>query len=299
MTEHVTSITHMVFYELFMLYPTVDDDDDENDHSDEEYAVSSELELDDNNDAKEEELQTPESSQWFSSARYNYAQFGAFLDMGSDSTIDDLVEYGTLRLLDWNDSMTDIQLGMRFVDKVQAISAVQQYKHRNMSSKFISMSISHLVANDVEIPVSNVIQEVHVLFQMGCTYKRACCGKSQAHTLPCSHALVICRENSTRADTYVLDIYSRETYRRTYQSNFYPVLNENFWRDVPYNLTFHPPNMNNERSRKQGTRFRGEMDHRNLDFPPRMEHVVCRDVIEKIVIIPVKAMYKFVFLKVL
>ncbi|KAI5672609.1 hypothetical protein M9H77_12973 [Catharanthus roseus] len=35
------------------------------------------------------------------------------------------------------------------------------------------MSISHLVATDPEIPVSNIIQEVQVLFQTGCTYKRA------------------------------------------------------------------------------------------------------------------------------
>ncbi|KAI5682336.1 hypothetical protein M9H77_03564 [Catharanthus roseus] len=35
------------------------------------------------------------------------------------------------------------------------------------------MSISHLVASDLEILVSNVIKEVQVLFQMGCTYKRA------------------------------------------------------------------------------------------------------------------------------
>ncbi|KAI5654805.1 hypothetical protein M9H77_31992 [Catharanthus roseus] len=42
-----------------MLHPTVDKDDDENDHSDEYYAVSSESELDDNNDVEEEELQTP------------------------------------------------------------------------------------------------------------------------------------------------------------------------------------------------------------------------------------------------
>ncbi|KAI5672240.1 hypothetical protein M9H77_12604 [Catharanthus roseus] len=52
---------------------------------------------------------------------------GAFLYMGSGFPIDDLVESGTVRLLDWNDSMTDIQLGMRFVDKVQAVSAVQKY----------------------------------------------------------------------------------------------------------------------------------------------------------------------------
>ncbi|KAI5659023.1 hypothetical protein M9H77_27816 [Catharanthus roseus] len=77
------------------------------------------------------------------------------------------------------------------------------------------------------------------------------------------------RENGTRADTYVPDIYSRETYRRTYPSHFHSVLNENFWRDVPYNLIFHPPNMNNEWGRKPGTAFRGEMDYRNPDSPPR------------------------------
>ncbi|KAI5654002.1 hypothetical protein M9H77_31189 [Catharanthus roseus] len=36
------------------------------------------------------------------------------------------------------------------------------------------MSISHLVADDPEIPVSNIIQEVQILYQTGCTYKRAC-----------------------------------------------------------------------------------------------------------------------------
>ncbi|KAI5680983.1 hypothetical protein M9H77_02210 [Catharanthus roseus] len=61
------------------------------------------------------------------------------------------------------------------------------------------------------------------------------------------------RESGTRADTYVPDIYLRETYRRTYEANFHPILNENYWRDVPYNLTFYPPNMNKERDRKQGT----------------------------------------------
>ncbi|KAI5650220.1 hypothetical protein M9H77_36225 [Catharanthus roseus] len=69
--------------------------------------------------------------------------------------------------------MTDIQLGMRFVDKVQTVSAIEQNKHRNLSSKFISMSISYLIANDLEIHVSNIIQEVQILFQTGCTYKRA------------------------------------------------------------------------------------------------------------------------------
>ncbi|KAI5663602.1 hypothetical protein M9H77_22925 [Catharanthus roseus] len=154
-----------------MLYTTVNNDDDEIDGLDGDDAVSSQSEPDDDNDPKEREFQTPlnpvnpvnlvtenivqqlESSQWFSNAKYDYTYSGAFLDIGSGSPIDDLVESGTVRLLDWNDFMTDIQLGMRFVDKVQAVSAV--------------------LANDPEIPISNIIQEVQVLFQIGCTYKRA------------------------------------------------------------------------------------------------------------------------------
>ncbi|KAI5673169.1 hypothetical protein M9H77_13533 [Catharanthus roseus] len=272
--------------------------------------------------------------------------------MGSGSPIDDLVESGTLRLLDWNDSMTYIQLGMRFVDKVPnwSISVgreyrvvksksnqwtakyyhhsdfnyyswyihikkkityghreitrfikertcriqIQQNKHRNMSSKFILISISHLVANDLKIPVSNVIQEVQRMNNKSCS-----CGKWQTYTSPYSHALVVCRENDTRADTYVPDIYSRETYRRTYQTNFHPVLNENFLRDVPYNFTFYPPNMNKEQSRKQGTRFQGKMDYRNPDSLPRCSRCRMPGHNRKNCHNPGQAMYKFVFLKVL
>ncbi|KAI5658852.1 hypothetical protein M9H77_27645 [Catharanthus roseus] len=84
---------------------------------------SSQSESDDDNDLEEGEFQTPlnpvnpvnsitenivpqwESSQWFSSARYDYTHSGAFLDMGSSSPIDDLVESSNVRLLDWNDSV--------------------------------------------------------------------------------------------------------------------------------------------------------------------------------------------------
>ncbi|KAI5652666.1 hypothetical protein M9H77_29853 [Catharanthus roseus] len=130
MMEHVTVITQMVSHEPSMLYTTINDEDVEIDHSDEDYVASSQFESNDNNDAEEEELLTLvipvtesigtqwESCQWYSSARYDYTQSRVFLDMGSASPIDDLVESGTLRLLDWSDSMTDIQLGMRFVDKV-------------------------------------------------------------------------------------------------------------------------------------------------------------------------------------
>ncbi|KAI5653634.1 hypothetical protein M9H77_30821 [Catharanthus roseus] len=243
------------------------------------YVASSQSESDDKNDEEEEELQTPiipvtentknqwECNQWYSSAR-------------KQSTV---------------------------TGNNQSLIQIKQNKHRNMSSKFISMSILHLVANDPEIPVTNVIEEAQVLFQTGCTYKRAWyakkfaigrafgsrettfnilpkylqavqdsnprtvyeflhhrmssppnyvfkfvfrCRKWQTYTLPCSHALVVYRENGTRADTYVLEIYLRHTYRRTYQANFNLDFSENFWRDVPYNLTFYPPNMNKERGRK-------------------------------------------------
>ncbi|KAI5675141.1 hypothetical protein M9H77_06091 [Catharanthus roseus] len=128
-----------------MLYSTVNNDDDEVDGSDGDDVVSSQFESDYDNNPEEGEFQTPlnlvnpvnlvtenivqqwESNQWFSSARYDYTHSGAYLDMGSGSPIDGLVESGTVRLLDWNDSMTDIQLGMRFVDKVQAVSAVRKY----------------------------------------------------------------------------------------------------------------------------------------------------------------------------
>ncbi|KAI5678619.1 hypothetical protein M9H77_09569 [Catharanthus roseus] len=95
------------------------------------------------------------------------------------------------------------------------------------------------------------------------------CGKWQTYTLPCSHVLAVCRENGSRTDAYVPEIYSRQTYIKTYKVNFHPVLSENFWRDVPFNLTFYPSNIEKERGRKQGKRFQGEMDYRNSDSPPR------------------------------
>ncbi|KAI5662470.1 hypothetical protein M9H77_21793 [Catharanthus roseus] len=53
--------------------------------------------------------------------------------------------------------------------------------------------------------------------------KSCSCDKWREYTLPYSHALAICRENGTRLDAYVSDIYWQETYKRTYQSNFYLV----------------------------------------------------------------------------
>ncbi|KAI5678134.1 hypothetical protein M9H77_09084 [Catharanthus roseus] len=99
--------------------------------------------------------------------------------------------------------------------------------------------------------------------------KSCSCGKWQTYTLPCSYVLAVCRENGSRANTYVLEIYSRQTYIRTYQTNFHPVLSENFWRDAHFNLIFYPPNM---KSNRVGNRaISGKMDYKNLDSPPRYD----------------------------
>ncbi|KAI5681827.1 hypothetical protein M9H77_03055 [Catharanthus roseus] len=47
----------------------------------------------------------------------------------SGELLDDLIESDTIRLLDWNNAMTDLQLRMRFVDKIQAISTVQKWSN--------------------------------------------------------------------------------------------------------------------------------------------------------------------------
>ncbi|KAI5673850.1 hypothetical protein M9H77_14214 [Catharanthus roseus] len=113
-----------------------EEDDDENNDAHEDYDVSSESNNGNNPDDEEDDIITLvnplssttvnqwQSSQWFSNAPYNYTQSEAFLYMDSGEQIDDLIESGIIRLLDWNDAMTDIQLGMRFVDKIQAISVV-------------------------------------------------------------------------------------------------------------------------------------------------------------------------------
>ncbi|KAI5650719.1 hypothetical protein M9H77_36724 [Catharanthus roseus] len=131
--------------------------------------------------------------------------------------------------------------------------------------------LEHVVANDPEIPISNIIQEVQFLriemksrehkvttynpregiymvrspirvsgtgnnvYTLRLNNKSCRCGKWQTYRLPCSHVLAVCRENGSRTDTYVPEIYSRQTYRRTYQANFHLVFSENFWRDVPFN----------------------------------------------------------------
>ncbi|KAI5681242.1 hypothetical protein M9H77_02469 [Catharanthus roseus] len=106
------AITQMASDEPSMLYPSVNEDDDDNDQSDKDYAISSESDNNNNPDDEEEDINCPINSvisttvnqwhsiQWFNGAPYDYTQSRTFLDMGSREQIDDLIESGTIRLLD-------------------------------------------------------------------------------------------------------------------------------------------------------------------------------------------------------
>ncbi|KAI5659637.1 hypothetical protein M9H77_28430 [Catharanthus roseus] len=113
-----------------------------------------------------------------------------------------------------------------------------------------------IMTSNIPEALNSVLKKARVsgtsnhIYTLRINNKSCSCGKWQTHTLPCSYVLAVCRENESRADTYVPKIYMRQTYRRTYQVNFHPALSENFWRDFPFNLTFYPPNMKKERGRK-------------------------------------------------
>ncbi|KAI5668355.1 hypothetical protein M9H77_18208 [Catharanthus roseus] len=131
----VTAITQMVSDELSMLYLEIEKDDEDDNEDGEDYDVSSEFDDDNNPNDEEDDISNP-------------------LNPLSSTTLNQ-----------WN----EIHQGTHMLVQVH------QNKHRNMTSKSISKLISHLVANDPEIPISNVIQEVQVLVQTCWVYKRAIC----------------------------------------------------------------------------------------------------------------------------
>ncbi|KAI5666160.1 hypothetical protein M9H77_16013 [Catharanthus roseus] len=184
---------------------TVNNDDDEVDGSDGDDAVSTQSESDDDNDPEEGEFKTLLNP----------------INSINPFSLDDLVESGTVRLLDWDDSMIDIQLSMRFVGKVQAISTVRKWS--------ISMGREYRVlkiANDPEIPVSNIIQEVQIEMKSREHKVTTYNPRKGIYMVKSPIRVSVCRENGSRTDTYVPEIYSRQTYRRTYRANFHPVLSE-------------------------------------------------------------------------
>ncbi|KAI5666287.1 hypothetical protein M9H77_16140 [Catharanthus roseus] len=65
-------------------------------------------------------------------------------------------------------------------------------------------------------PVNPVTENIVQQWESNQWFSNASYGKWQTYTLPCSHVLAVCRENGSRTETYVPEIYSREMYRRPY-----------------------------------------------------------------------------------
>ncbi|KAI5664998.1 hypothetical protein M9H77_24321 [Catharanthus roseus] len=171
-------------------------------------------------------------------------------------------------------------LGMRFDDKVQAISAVRKWSisvHKNLSTKSTSISISHLVANDNEIHVSSIIQKVQ-LRKIANIYIAFF-----LMFLQCVEKMVNSR-HLCAGDIFATNV------QKNLPSEFSLVLSENFWRDVPFNLIFYPPNMKNERDMKQSKRFQGTWIIEIRILPQDVADVACRNIIEKIIITPDQTM---------
>ncbi|KAI5654087.1 hypothetical protein M9H77_31274 [Catharanthus roseus] len=87
-------------------YPNIEEDDEDDDDADADYDVSSASDDNNSDNDKKDDISTPLYS--LSSTAVNQWQ-------------------NTIRLLDWNDAMTGLQSGMRFVDKTQAIISIQRW----------------------------------------------------------------------------------------------------------------------------------------------------------------------------
>lgn len=82
------------------------------------------------------------------------------------------------------------------------------------------------------------------------------CVKWHGYILPCLHAIAVYKENGRRSDSLVPDIYSRDTYRKTYKSNFYLIVRKEFCRVAPYILTCYLLNMKTLQGQNQIQGFR-------------------------------------------
>ncbi|KAI5676457.1 hypothetical protein M9H77_07407 [Catharanthus roseus] len=154
----------MVFDEPSMLYTTVTNDDDKVDGSDGDDAVS-----------KKGEFQTPLNlvnhvnsaisvvRKWSISVGREYQVLKSKIDTWTarcyHHSEDNYCSWYICIKKKATRSRWEIT---RFVKEHTCLVQIEQNNHINLSSKFISTSISHLVANDPEIPVSNIIQEVQI-----------------------------------------------------------------------------------------------------------------------------------------
>ncbi|KAI5682486.1 hypothetical protein M9H77_03714 [Catharanthus roseus] len=143
-------------------------------------------------------------------------------DMGSREQIDDLVESCTIRLLDWNDAMTDLQSEMRD----PCLKHYPRSPSITPDGLFVQEGMIELKSRDHIITLYNPRASIYIVkslvwldgsgnnvYTLKMNEKSCSCGKWQGYTLSCSYALTVFKDKGTRPDAYVQDIYSQETYK--------------------------------------------------------------------------------------
>ncbi|KAI5668382.1 hypothetical protein M9H77_18235 [Catharanthus roseus] len=70
-----------------------------------------------------------------------------------------VIQSGTVRLLDWNDSMTDIQLGMRFADKVQVGLDFSFGKKLHPNSKELILTTENFSLEELNL-IKDILSEI-------------------------------------------------------------------------------------------------------------------------------------------
>ncbi|KAI5658311.1 hypothetical protein M9H77_27104 [Catharanthus roseus] len=80
----------------------------------------------------------------------------------------------------------------------------------NQENTKLQLTIRGKECNIVKSPI-RVFGMGNNVYTLRINNKSCSCGKWQTYTLPCSHILALCRENGSRTDTYVPEIYSQQT----------------------------------------------------------------------------------------
>ncbi|KAI5650976.1 hypothetical protein M9H77_36981 [Catharanthus roseus] len=118
---------------------------------------------------------------------------------GSEEQIDDLIESCTIILLDWNDPMTDLQFGIRD----PCLKRYPISPSITPDGLYVQESMYYMVKSSIRLD-----GRCNIVCTLKMNEKSCSCGKWQEYTLPFFHAIVVYKDNGTRLDAYVPDIYS-------------------------------------------------------------------------------------------
>nr|XP_043638468.1 uncharacterized protein LOC122609490 [Erigeron canadensis] len=104
--------------------------------------------------------------------------------------------------------------------------------------------------------------------------KKCTCGKWQAHRFPCSHAITICRQRRDNPLTLVNGVYGTSTFKCQYESDFVPLLHNDYWTDPGWKIQADYSKLVTSRGRRRQSRIENEMDQRHPNEPRKCG--ICR-----------------------